>query len=192
MGGYNSTRWNDVTTRSVVEECYSLLAPRLGRGSLGERPLHNMLRWERSGFEVGCTLVPTTVGTYLWLTFCRYGKAIEQGIELCTTRPHFGGLRWWFVCPRCRGRAGRLHLPPGSTQFWCRACHGLSYESAQGSRGKTNGLWKVLADGWGCSTRVARDNYRAISGGIVYSPRQPHFAPSSTGGSSQPQPKDTS
>jgi hypothetical protein len=27
------------------------------------------------------------------------------------TRPHFGGLRWWFVCPRLNRRVRKLCLP---------------------------------------------------------------------------------
>ena len=53
--------------------------------------------------------------------------SIEQEIRLTTTRPPFGGTRWWFICPHSGARVGRLHLPPGSTQFAARRVYGLRY-----------------------------------------------------------------
>ena len=34
--------------------------------------------------------------------------SIEQEIRLTTTRPRFGGVRWWFICPHSGGRVGRF------------------------------------------------------------------------------------
>lgn len=53
-----------------------------------------------------------------------------QTIRLATTRPHFGGERFWFVCG-CGKRAGRLYLPSGETVFRCRLCYDLTFQSAQ-------------------------------------------------------------
>jgi len=39
------------------------------------------------------------------------------------------GVRACWRCPGCQQRARRLYLPPGETQFLCRACHGLAYAS---------------------------------------------------------------
>jgi hypothetical protein len=58
-------------------------------------------------------------------------------IGLHTTRPFFGGLRWWFRCPgvlgtsECTRMTSRLYLPIGPTRFACRACHRLTNQSAQ-------------------------------------------------------------
>ena len=30
-------------------------------------------------------------------------------VNITTTRLHFGGVRRWFVCPRCHGRAKKLY-----------------------------------------------------------------------------------
>ena len=51
----------------------------------------------------------------------------KQEISLTTTHAHFGGARWWFVCPVTGKRVGRLHLPPGANQFLSRRAHGLAY-----------------------------------------------------------------
>src|SRR5262249_6137709 len=64
-------------------------------------------------------------------------EALDYRVRLTTTRPRFGGLRWWFVCPLvvdgqpCERRVGKLYLPPGGRYFGCRHCYGLTYHSAQ-------------------------------------------------------------
>jgi hypothetical protein len=60
-------------------------------------------------------------------------RAVHQRIALTRTRPNFGGLRWWFLCPGdgqpCRRRCHKLYLPAGGRGFACRLCHGLVYSS---------------------------------------------------------------
>ena len=59
-------------------------------------------------------------------------EAVDYRIDLQTTRPHFGGLRWWFTCPLvradrpCRRRCEKLYLAPGGTYYGCRKCY-VSY-----------------------------------------------------------------
>jgi hypothetical protein len=38
---------------------------------------------------------------------------IDDKIFLATSRPPFGGLRWWFVCPHLNRRVCKLYLPLG-------------------------------------------------------------------------------
>jgi hypothetical protein len=77
-------------------------------------------------------------------------RSADYPVRLATTRPNYGGVRWWFVCPLvvrgvpCGQRAGKLHLPPGSLYFGCRACHGLTYASSQDSR-KYDSLARLLS-----------------------------------------------
>lgn len=48
------------------------------------------------------------------------------GFHLTTTTPRFGGLRYWFLCPRCGRRVGKLY----HVERWaCRRCHNLAYQS---------------------------------------------------------------
>jgi hypothetical protein len=71
-------------------------------------------------------------------------------VELTTTRPRFGGLRWWFVCPLlvsgrpCRRRVGKLYLPPRARYFGCRHCYDLTYTSCQESR-KYDGAFRFMS-----------------------------------------------
>lgn len=59
-------------------------------------------------------------------------------IPVTATRCHFGGRRWWFVCPlkseSCLGRCRIIYLPPDAEYFGCRECHQLTYESRQRHR----------------------------------------------------------
>ncbi len=51
-------------------------------------------------------------------------------IRLECTRPNYGGLRWWFICPKTSRRVRVLYLPPsGGTVFACRQAWGLAYHS---------------------------------------------------------------
>jgi hypothetical protein len=54
---------------------------------------------------------------------------IDDKIFLTTTRPSFGGLRWWFVCPRLNRRVRKLYLPLGGRHFRSRRAYRLPYSS---------------------------------------------------------------
>jgi hypothetical protein len=75
---------------------------------------------------------------------------VDQLIWLATTRPHFGGARWWFMYDNCR--VGRLHLPPGGRRFASRRAYRLAYASQRGSavdrahRGKAKIKARLIAD----------------------------------------------
>jgi hypothetical protein len=58
---------------------------------------------------------------------------LEYRIPFDYTEPHFGGVRVWFECPRCRTRRGKLYLPPGRDRFACRECYDLQYRSSRDS-----------------------------------------------------------
>ena len=55
--------------------------------------------------------------------------AIDDKIFLATSRPPFGGLRWWFVCPQLNRRVRKLYLPRSGRHFWSRRAYELAYAS---------------------------------------------------------------
>jgi len=55
-------------------------------------------------------------------------------IWLSWTACRYGGKRYWFTCPGCLNRVGTLYLAGRSTQFQCRRCSDLTYESRNESR----------------------------------------------------------
>jgi len=97
------------------------------------------------------------------------GDPVDYRVRLVTSTPHYGGLRWWFVCPLKRqdGEPGRrvakLYLPPGGRYFGSREAYGLTYTSCQES-GKSNGLFRRLAAEMGMDESRVRD---ALKGGVL-------------------------
>jgi hypothetical protein len=58
---------------------------------------------------------------------------IDDLIYLVATRPHFGGLRWWFECPRTGDRVRMLYLALGVRRFASRRAYRLAYASQRGT-----------------------------------------------------------
>jgi hypothetical protein len=54
---------------------------------------------------------------------------IDDLISLTSSRPPFGGMRWWFRYPRTYRRVRVLHLPLGGRHFWSRRAYRLTYAS---------------------------------------------------------------
>jgi hypothetical protein len=59
-------------------------------------------------------------------------KAI-QTVGLEVTRPHFGGVRYWYKCPRCQARRRKLYAYCDLVEntflpYACRVCYNLFYE----------------------------------------------------------------
>lgn len=71
---------------------------------------------------------------------------LRETILLDTTPCHFGGFRFWFICPRlpdgfpCNKRVRTLYLPPDSRLFGCRTCYNLTYRSCQEHDARVNAL----------------------------------------------------
>jgi hypothetical protein len=102
----------------------------------------------------------------LWYTWPWSGTNDEgtkaYQVRLTTTRPRFGGLRWWFICPLlvgdrpCNRRIGKLYLPaPRARYFGCRHCHDLTYTSCQESH-QGDALYAMLAQRVGMEPRDVR------------------------------------
>ena len=148
MGGYGSGRRAEHTT---VEECRWLDVNRWMREGIIQASLHTYGSWvwkdaitgEKTssiGYEAKTWAASGWVR--LWYEFKsgrNEGEDVDYKVSLVTTRPHFGGLRWWFICPLvvddtpCRRRVGKLYLPPGGVYYGCRHCYDLTYESCQES-----------------------------------------------------------
>jgi hypothetical protein len=122
------------TTRKagcLVECALTLNIDQLIRaGGLRPWPTSGQVSWTLApgqSTSVNFTAYPAIPGGFLQLEFAVSGSQLRQTIALATTTPHFGGTRWWFICPVTGERVGRLHLPPGASQFASRQAHGLTY-----------------------------------------------------------------
>src|SRR5262245_33711392 len=113
----------------LVEHALTLNIDQLIRaGGLRPRPTSGQLSWAGplgQSSSVNFQACLAISDGYLNLNFERQGgpelnHQVRQTIALDTTKPHFGGTRWWFICPVTGERVGRLHLPPGASQFASR------------------------------------------------------------------------
>lgn len=55
-------------------------------------------------------------------------KQVHQAVRLCHTVPHYGGRRWWMICPFRNIRVGKLYMPPGGDRFVSRQAWRLGYQ----------------------------------------------------------------
>ncbi len=169
MGGSRSgnhwPRWNK---KAVVDDCLSLDANHWMReGILKAKDISSgTWRWTyRNGnsfsikYEVNTWDMtdPFVELCYSWvLGTSKQQESADYCVRLTTSRPHFGGLRWWFVCPLivngrpCNRRVGKLYLPPPARYFGCRDCHDLTYTSCQESH-KFDRVYGVIAREMGCT-----------------------------------------
>jgi hypothetical protein len=146
MGGFGSGERS--SKKATVEECWSLDASRLSRqGVFASSGFSGRsLTWTNSLGE------PTLAVPY-WVEIAAGSTPVlhlllprvepdgsgetDELIPLAGTCPHFGGARWWFLCPlvvngaACERRVRKLYLPPRGRYFGCRTCYDLTYESAQ-------------------------------------------------------------
>src|SRR5262245_40489653 len=148
MGGLGSGHWYRSDSRRTVESCRSIDVRWLVREKLIEPGIwrSGSLKWRdtdtdevRASIGYIVDAVAGESGTMrLKYTYKPAGaehEEVDYPVRLVTTRPHMGGLRWWFICPLvvndrpCRRRVAKLY---GSGRYFgCRACKGLAYLSSQ-------------------------------------------------------------
>jgi hypothetical protein len=71
-------------------------------------------------------------------------RRVRQTIPLTTTRPPFGGKRWWFRCPSCGKAVIKMYMTAGREHLACRWCQGLTYRSVQMHDDRVNRLRRDL------------------------------------------------
>lgn len=182
MGGAGSGRGPTFDAKTTVEDCHALDV-----GSFLERGVFRYpwgsIKWFRGDDQTGAIDYTASVdgGPHLVL---RYGFARRDGptetvtetVRLVSTPCHFGGERWWFVCPLVRGgtpcgrRVRKLYLPSGARYFGCRHCYDLTYVSAQEAHKWEAAFGRIAASvGAGCT---APDVRRALAGERRKEPRR--------------------
>ena len=87
--------------------------------------------WSRNGVKhssVGFEFDLRGEAPYLRLYYTHETtRRMDYKIRLVKTKPHYGGERWWFVCPFTGKRCGVLYSPAGQPYFASRKVFGLSY-----------------------------------------------------------------
>lgn len=166
MGGPGSGSWYRWgPTKRRVEECDSVDTAVLRRrgwlrpGAISTGPL----TWT---YRPGAATSQITLTTDLSnpecplarLSYTLSGERLTYPVELEATQPHYGGVRWWFLCPMrprgvpCGRRVRKLYR--SGHCFGCRQCHDLTYKSRQEHDARVSRLMKspellaaILRDG---------------------------------------------
>src|SRR5262245_20132677 len=145
MGSWGSGRWRYHSKATTVEECRVLDLGQLAREGTFLPGRAGAVGWLRGEKVVACVAYyvrSAGVGLILQLSYrctCagKAGEDVELPIRLETTSLHFGGHRWWGICPlmvsgqACNRRVAKLYFPPGGRYFGCRHCYRLTYRSVQ-------------------------------------------------------------
>jgi hypothetical protein len=131
-------------SKTTVENSTKLSIFKLKEFGLLEGYCHTGLTWTRSlsGHKSSIGIVVDALGEpYVKLNYTitdrNSGEKTDYDykIGLTMTPCHFGGVRYWFICPLvrngvpCGRRVGTLFLSSGGKYFGCRHCYDLSYES---------------------------------------------------------------
>jgi len=105
MGGFGSGRFGRRSRRLRVEEVHEFAIGRLRKAGMFD----DAERTSVASFSVG-------------------HEAVRVHFE--TTFQPLGGLRWWFLCPRCGNRRAKLYIRISAHfPIACRECHRLRYTS---------------------------------------------------------------
>jgi hypothetical protein len=151
MGGFGSGHWYP-DRKLQREDCWPIGADTLGRSGLLTPPMppadfRDCLWTWRDGSRIGFRVVRPRGALRLILNFDRVRtdretqrevrEPLEQLVPVEAVKTTWGAVRWFFRCPTCDRRSGKLYLPcdrrrlPG---FRCRICHDLTYRSRVASR----------------------------------------------------------
>jgi hypothetical protein len=163
MGGIGSGRWTYHEKKRTAEECWVMCISEVARAvdlSKAESTSHALrptmpksgkrMPLVRCAPKVGDDGAPLLNLSYVIKDGWGLDHLVERIVRLKTTRPNFGGVRWWFSCPlafdgeECGRRVAKLYRPPKSRYFACRHCHDLTYESCQ-KRHRYDGLCTLVA-----------------------------------------------
>ncbi len=132
MGGLNSGYRGP--RKICVEQTLALsISWLLRRGWLDGSPAVRGLYWTNGRGQtiarISFQILGDQTGKHVYI------EGYNQMICLESTPLHFGGVRWWFLCPGCSRRCASLNVTKYCNSFYCRVCHNLTYRSCQRSNG---------------------------------------------------------
>ena len=149
MGGSGSSRWGNYQRKVTVEQCHTLdITELLHRGLFNQPKCTANVSYQTTrviGEKTFDVMIEANTSTPDRL-FIRLKYSIQgtdgpletvEFIPLEYTEPHYGGVRFWFICPLSVDgqsfgrRVSKLFLPPEQRYFGCRHCYNLTYRKAQ-------------------------------------------------------------
>lgn len=134
MGGYGSGRYSGMP---VVESGLTLDISRLirkrfivpGKHVAGAISWTNTTTGEKTA-EIGydASMLPDEAN-WVRLRYTVNSQPMDYKVALVTSPCNYGGVRWWWICPRTACMVSKLHLPPGGKTFASRKAYRLPYRS---------------------------------------------------------------
>ena len=147
-------RWSN---RSTVEECKSISTKWLKKYDYFIGFKSGGMSWSRGGEQTGSIGFSVSTSTYFDGDYIRFQYTqtdnytdekieLDYKVQLVWTPCHYGGRRWWFLCPLggnvgCNRRVGVLYKR--GRYFGCRHCHDLTYESCKDSHKLDRMFWEM-------------------------------------------------
>lgn len=137
MGGWNSGRSGGQPTAEASLQLDIAWMIRTGHAQPGSF-MSGSLSWSCGGYNPADTVgykadMVDSTNSKLTLNYTRSSgsnmETVEQVIRLTFTEPHYGGRRWWMLCPYRGIRIGKLYLPRGGDRFASRETWRLGYQS---------------------------------------------------------------
>jgi len=134
MGGYGSGRNTGTPTADASLRIDIAWMLRTGHAKVGGH-IAGTLRWNCRGEPSGSISYTARMdepgNERLELSYTRgegeRRESVRQTIRLCHTVPHYGGKRWWMICPYQGIRVGKLYLPGDGDRFASRKAWRLAY-----------------------------------------------------------------
>ncbi|MFH1159212.1 MAG: hypothetical protein V1721_10105 [Pseudomonadota bacterium] len=139
MGGSGSGNWYRLDKKTYLDDCRCLdlncmvklgAIPQCGRRAGGWiwKDAETGERLTAISYEAD-TRDPCNAFLRIHYTFTESQKKIDCKVRLSRTEAHYGGGRWWFICPSTGKRVAKLYLPSGGDIFASRHAYRLAYES---------------------------------------------------------------
>jgi hypothetical protein len=151
MGGFGSGR-NRGKYGYTVENCLTIDLNKMFRQKwiVPGKGFSGTLKWPSGDRETGSIRFESRMDVdspyirihYTW----KKTENRDYRVYLAVSYPYFGGKRYWFICPHCDRRIGKLYNPPNSSYFLCRHCQNLTYTSCRESHQYDTLAAKLAAD----------------------------------------------
>jgi hypothetical protein len=139
MGGWGSGRSGG---RPIAEHCLRIDLPWMlkTRRAIEGNHVWGTLQWNRGGEPAGSityrAIMDEPGNERLELAYTRGeggdAERVQQTIRLTFTRPHYGGKRWWMICPYRGVRCAKLFKPGNGDRFASRKAWRIAYQSQRG------------------------------------------------------------
>ena len=73
----------------------------------------------------------------------QWSNGSTSSVGLITTRPNYGGSRYWFKCPHCGRRVRKLYTGSEIGVIACRLCWGLVFKT-QYRKGSKYAMFRLI------------------------------------------------